>query len=173
MSSLAIQTVVVTNPIVDSHPDHIAAAYAVADAIRKNSFTPENVFMYVNHIRTAKRFNTGPVGCVVGPQVCNAKQVFGTVMNFESRPLDGELLKKKGIAMNAMYDLYRPDGFFATVRHMFKKHQWFESPRIGLGRYFRRSLKANEPFCVVSGHQFLKLCDESRNMDRSEDGKQS
>ena len=173
MSSLAIQTVVVTNPIVDSHPDHIAAAYAVADAIRKNSFTPENVFMYVNHIRKAKRFNTGPVGCVVGPQVFNAKQVFGTVMNFESRPLDGELLKKKGIAMNAMYDLYRPDGFFATVRHMFKKPQWFDSPRIGLGRYFMRSLKANEPFCVVSGHQFLKLCDESRNMDRSEDGKQS
>ena len=76
-----------------------------------------------------------------------------------------------GIAMNAMYDLYRPDGFFATVKHMFRKPEWFDSPRIGLGRYFRRSLKANEPFCVVSGHSFLKLCDEARSSDRGEEEK--
>jgi hypothetical protein len=103
--------------------------------------------------------------------VFNARQVFGTVMDFESRPLDEELLKRKGIAMNAMYDLYRPDGFFATVKHMFRKPEWFDSQRIGLGRYFRRSLKANEPFCVVSGHSFLKLCDEARSSDRGEEEK--
>ena len=148
-------TVLVTDPEIDPHPEHRAAANALALAIAQSGDAPEQVLLYINHLKDIHDFPYGPehVTSALAPNYQEFRQL-KTVKVF-SQPLSLATQKDKVVALDSMHDLRAKDRFEKKLK------RWWKEKRFGYGyryygnhAYFQTHIKAAEVFTVVTGKDF-------------------
>ncbi|SHF94077.1 GlcNAc-PI de-N-acetylase [Marinomonas polaris DSM 16579] len=160
-------TVLVTEPEIDPHPEHIMSAYALALAINKSSHVPNRVLMYVNHLRKIKKFPYGPEHSktALAPWY-DTKSIFGHYSCY-SHQLDVKTQKDKVVSFDSMHDLRSKP----RIQKMLKK--WWHNKVLkshykyyGYHNYFLTHIKANEVFTFVDGQIFSQSLIHSIEQDK-------
>ncbi|WP_153445928.1 PIG-L deacetylase family protein [Vibrio algicola] len=155
-------TILVTDPEIDPHHEHIVAAHAVALAIQKSDYKPDNVLLYVNHLREIKKFPYGPehARTALSPWY-NSESVFGEYSCY-SHQLSMNTQKEKVVALDSMHDLRSKNRIEKNIK------QWWSKKIIKSGyqfysnhSYFQTHIKSNEVFAVIDAFEFSEcLCKE-------------
>lgn len=148
-------TVLVTEPEIDPHPEHIMSAHALALAISKSVHTPERVLMYVNHLRKIKKFPYGPEHAKTAlPPWFSLTSVFEGYSCY-SHQLDLATQKEKVVSFDSMHDLRSKPRIGKTLKKWWNQtvlkngYQYY-----GDHGYFQTHIKANEVFTVVDAKTF-------------------
>ena len=148
-------TVLVTDPEVDPHFEHRAAALALAMAMEQSQYHPRHVLMYVNHLRGIRDFPYGPehTNTALAPFFSEYQKI--KQVKVFSHHLTLEEQKAKVVSFNTMHDLK------ANLKFDKKLKRWWKEKRFGYGyryygnhTYFQTHIKAAEVFTVVEGLQF-------------------
>jgi LmbE family N-acetylglucosaminyl deacetylase len=137
--------ILVTNPFLEFHRDHLAAGKLILNMSREGTTGDADILFYSIHAQREKDPYFGPAGSrITLPSFAKTPEIDQSVhFSYVSNNLTEEDMKKKAVMMNCMYDLYSS-----------KDHRWrpsrileyLDSPRIGKAYYFRRFIKANEIF---------------------------
>ena len=148
-------SVLVTEPEIDPHPEHVMSAHALALAINQGGHTPERVLMYVNHLRKIKKFPYGPEHARTAlPPWFSSDSVFGAFSCY-SHPLNLQEQKAKVVSFDSMHDLRSKSRIGKNLKKWWNKKilkngfQYY-----GDHSYFQTHIKANEVFTVVDGRVF-------------------
>lgn len=143
IAALKPERIAVTNPWLDSHPDHIAAGQMVIKAARELAPGCE-ILLYTVHAPKERPLYLGDASTSQGlPQFEHAINLPDDVsFEYVSYPLDSEHRKLKAILMNNMYDTYM------TKHRRWRKQKdlWLNAPRIGKATYFGEFVRPNETF---------------------------
>lgn len=164
LSEIRPSTVAVAHPELDPHPDHQAAAHALALAIQHSGHTPQRVLLYANHLKSQRGFPRGPAHAAAGLwPVHQASSVLGK-WSIYSHFLTPETQREKAVAMDSMHDLRDRPSLERRLKRFFKrrltgipKHDW---PTYGQHDYFQTHIKAHEVFALVDTAGFLALLQE-------------
>ena len=156
-------TVLVTDPEVDPHPEHKAAAHALALAMAQSDYVPQNVLMYVNHLEGIKDFPYGPEHTTTALAPCYKPYQYFHQVQVYSYSLSLAEQKEKVVAFDTMHDLRAS----ASLEKQIKR--WWHEKRYGYGYryygnhiYFQTHIKAAEVFTVLSGHNYREQLLASR-----------
>ncbi|REG81300.1 PIG-L family deacetylase [Marinomonas pollencensis] len=148
-------TVLVTEPEIDPHVEHVMSAHALALAIKQGAHVPERVLMYVNHLRKIKKFPYGPEHTRTAlPPWFNGSSVFGQFSCY-SHQLTLEEQKAKVVSFDSMHDLRSKSRIGKNLKKWWNKKvlkngfQYY-----GDHSYFQTHIKANEVFTLVDGRVF-------------------
>lgn len=148
-------TVLVTDPEIDPHPEHRAAANALALAIKQSEHLPQQVLLYINHLKGIHDFPYGPehVTTALAPNYQEFRQLQAVKVFSHQLPFSTQL--NKVVALDSMHDLRAKDRFEKKLK------RWWKEKRFGYGyryygahAYFQTHIKAAEVFTVVSGKAF-------------------
>ncbi len=141
--------VVLPSPRLDNHPDHIYAAVAMMEAIRKWGEKRGKLFLYTNHFTLNEYYPYGNAGALVSPPPNFQPLYFEGVY---SHTLPEERQKEKILALEAMNDL-RLDTEWLTPRGAAKValKELLKRDFLGIeyANYYRRAVRANELFFTV------------------------
>ncbi|MEL0614614.1 hypothetical protein [Marinomonas arenicola] len=148
-------TVLITEPEVDPHPEHVMSAHALALAIEQGEHVPERVLMYVNHLRKIKKFPYGPEHTRTAlPPWFSATSLFGQFSCY-SYQLELDMQKEKVVSFDSMHDLRSKSRVGKNIK------QWWNKKVLKNGYqyyadhgYFQTHIKANEVFTFVDGRTF-------------------
>lgn len=143
IASVAPDRIAVTNPWLDSHPDHIAAGMMVIKAAQE--LVPQcEILLYAVHAKKERPLYLGDASTSQGlPQFEHEiKLPKDSIFEYVSYALNEESRKQKAILMNNMYDTYMTQ----HRRWRKQKDQWLNAPRIGKATYFGEFVRPNETF---------------------------
>lgn len=148
-------TVLVTDPEVDPHPEHKAAAHALALAMEQSDYVPEQVLMYVNHLEGIKDFPYGPEHTTTALAPFYQKYQYFHQVQVYSHHLSFAQQKNKVVAFDTMHDLRSA----ASIEKKIKR--WWHEKTKGYGYryygnhiYFQTHIKAAEVFTVLPGQHY-------------------
>ncbi|SBS35697.1 GlcNAc-PI de-N-acetylase [Marinomonas spartinae] len=161
-------TVLVTEPEIDPHPEHVMSAHALALAIHESTHTPERVLMYVNHLRHIKTFPYGPEHAKTAlPPWFDETSVFGTFSCY-SHQLDIAAQKEKVVSFDTMHDLRSKPRVGKMLKRWWNKkvlkngYQYY-----GEHVYFQTHIKSNEVFTLVDGSVFSDALIGKASLDKA------
>ncbi|MRI31603.1 PIG-L family deacetylase [Endozoicomonas sp. OPT23] len=140
--------IVTPHTVIDSHPDHKAATYAVEEALTLTTHRPGHLLCYANHLETTDMFPFGPAHSLTSLPPIKEELTVGSVYSFT---LSEEVQLNKAVALEMMHDLRRPVKAKKWLRA--KLQSWFigrKTPSYGHDPYFRKAVRANEIFIVKS-----------------------
>ncbi|MGO1296229.1 MAG: PIG-L family deacetylase [Vibrio sp.] len=150
-------TVLVTDPEVDPHPEHKAAAHALALAMEQSDYVPQQVLMYVNHLNGIKDFPYGPEHTTTALAPFYKNHEYFNQVQVYSYSLSLAEQKEKVVAFDTMHDLRAS----ASVEKQIKR--WWHEKRYGYGYryyghhiYFQTHIKAAEVFTVLPGRHYCE-----------------
>lgn len=153
-----ISAIACPHPLMDSHPDHVLTTLAVCEAVLAEPALSVKLLLYVNHHVSTEAYPFGPSGSAVTvpPSSQTASSVF-------SHQLDRAAQIEKACALDinhALRDLPSPWLGPMAIKALV---DWLR--RILLGShlydfsYYRRAVRQNEIFFVVSDLEIEKLRD--------------
>ncbi|OHV11993.1 hypothetical protein BH688_04795 [Kushneria phosphatilytica] len=138
-------TIVLPDPLLDPHPDHIATGHALRHAISRQGTAPQRLLSYTNHLRGTTLFPYGPAGARTSLPPANlVDQPAGGYFSFSLSP---ELQREKTTALMTMSDLQAPVSLERQLKRRLKDrllHQHWRDP--ARHAYFRTAIKHNEVF---------------------------
>lgn len=150
------QSILVTHPELDPHPDHQAAAVALGRALQHTRHCPEHVMLYANHFRGVRRFPFGPEHANTSlPPADLPVSVFGS-WKLWSQALPLAIQQEKVCALDTMHDL-RHEWHLDRRLKVWWQQKWAKFPYRYYGKhpYFQTAIKAQEVFTWLSGPQFI------------------
>lgn len=151
--------ILVTDPVIDPHSEHIITAHALSLALQQSTHQPDKILMYVNHLRNIKNFPYGPEFSKTALPPWHEKESIFPSLSVYSHYLDLSTQKDKVVALDSMHDLRSKDRLERTFKQWvsttIKKdgYQYF-----GNHQYFQTHIKSNEVFSVVSIADFITCC---------------
>nr|WP_314480815.1 PIG-L family deacetylase [uncultured Pseudomonas sp.] len=142
------QVIVMPHPLLDPHPDHVAAQQALHEALQGLEWQPEVLLGYANHLHDNDRWPMGDSGAGVAlPPVTGELSV--------GRPctlvLDLALQHDKAMALGMMHDLQPRPPFKRRVRRFIQR--WLAGRRsspYGENEFFRKAVRRHELFWVLT-----------------------
>lgn len=139
--------IVVTNPYLDTHLDHMAAGQMLLELLDLIPNNVRYVYLYSIHIKREKPIFFGPALNQVGmPYIPTVRIPETCRLKYRSFDLSEEQQKVKTIMANMMFDTYK------FKDHRYQKcpyTDYINSPKIGKAYYFQRFVKQNEVFLVI------------------------
>ncbi|WP_181244329.1 PIG-L family deacetylase [Halomonas sp. ND22Bw] len=153
-------TVVVPHPELDPHPDHQAAAAALATALNATMHRPERVLLYANHLKSQRGFPRGPAHAASGvwPVACSTSGL--GAWSLYSQPLDLEAQREKAVAMDSMHDLRDKPGWERRLKRAVKRRLSGIQPErwadYGQHDFFQTHIKAQEMFALVGTEALME-----------------
>ncbi len=155
--------IVTPHPVLDGHPDHRFTTVAVLEAMRCAKATDAAVYLYVNHLAVNELYPLGPAdGMMTLPPSLDPARMD----NVYSHLLAERQRQMKYFALEGMHDLRAaPIGDSITFWRAFRRFTGMLYARAtGLGldpnSYFRRALRPNELFFVVTMQRLDELVSE-------------
>jgi LmbE family N-acetylglucosaminyl deacetylase len=140
------EVIVLPHPLIDPHPDHIAASEAVQEALSNLAWQPEVLLHYANHLSDTDRWPMGEAhsGIALPPLFVDAGKLMPWIL-----PLDRPRQIDKAMALGMMHDLTVPltpkeRRRRALQRFLMKRRH----PPYGTDDYFRRAVRRHELFWV-------------------------
>ncbi len=156
------ELIVLPHPMFDSHPDHVAAAGAVREALAGLSWQPEALLHYANHLHDNDRWPMGEAhdGIALPPFFENHEMLVPWVLPLEkSRQID------KAMALGMMHDLTVPLSFKERCRRVLQRFlAGRRYPPYGTDDFFRKTVRRHELFWVESVHTRDKTQNEFRSL---------
>ncbi|MEL0638043.1 PIG-L family deacetylase [Marinomonas sp. TI.3.20] len=148
-------SVFITDPEIDPHSEHIMSAHALALAIRKSAHKPDNVFMYVNHLRKIKKFPYGPEHTLTAlPPWFDASSIFKELSCY-SHQLSLTTQKEKVVSFDTMHDLRSKPRLKKSLKKWWHQNILKSDYQFyGYHTYFQTHIRANEVFTFVDGQVF-------------------
>ncbi|MBL0446167.1 PIG-L family deacetylase [Aeromonas veronii] len=158
MNKLKPTVVIVPNPFIDTHSDHVASAWAIAKAMEASGFYPEKILLYAIHEKGYKnRVVNSYEHCryISGEDLDIMRKVFLGGFSIYSECSSERLHKMKVIALDAMHDLRHKDRFLKAIKKKIKKALFIrredkQHPHELVNSFGKR----NEVFIVVDGVSF-------------------
>ena len=140
------ELIVLPHPLIDPHPDHVAASKAVREALVDLAWQPEVLLHYANHLSDTDRWPMGEAhsGVALPPLFESVGALLPWVLSLDrSRQID------KAMALGMMHDLIVPLSSKERRRRMFQRvlAGRLYSP-YGPDGYFRRAVRRHELFWV-------------------------
>lgn len=138
------QVLVMPDPAIDPHPDHICAQAAVREALQGLAWQPEVVLGYANHLHDNDRWPMGDAHTGVSlPPVFDAQQPRVPY----SLVLPAEVRRDKAMALGMMHDLQPALPFKRRLRRTLQRllagRRW---PAEGENEFFRKAVRRHELF---------------------------
>ena len=148
-------SILVTDPEIDPHHEHIVAAHALALAIQKSEYKPKNILLYVNHLRNIKNFPYGPEHARTAlPPWYESISIFGQYSCY-SHQLTLSTQKDKVVAFDSMHDLRSKNRWEKKLKQWWAKSvQKNEYQYYSNHSYFQTHIKSNEVFSVLDAIEF-------------------
>jgi len=140
------EVIVLPHPLIDPHPDHVAASQAVREALVDLAWQPEVFLHYVNHLSDTGHWPMGEAhgGVALPPLFERAGDLVPWVLSLERpRQID------KAMALGMMHDLVVPISFKERRRRVLRRvFMGYRHPPYGDSDYFRRAVRRHELFWV-------------------------
>lgn len=154
--------IVSTYPALDTHFDHKFTTIALIQAMKELNYKNCELWLYTNHYPITEMYPEGKLGSAISlpPHVEEEGVYFDRICSF---PLSEELQSDKTIALDAMNDL-RPDTQYRNTKASWlqTKQNFFDKLYLNESDYFRRSVRSNELFFVVTGENALQPSSQSK-----------
>lgn len=158
MHKVKPKVVIIPNPFIDTHPDHVASAWAIAKAMEASGFYPEKILLYAIH---ENKYKKGVVNSyeycryISGEDMDIMDKIFLGGFSIYSECSNERLHKTKVIALDAMHDLRHKDRFIKAIKKKIKRVLFFrredkQHPHELVNSFGKR----NEVFMVVDGLSF-------------------
>lgn len=139
-------TIVLPEPQLDPHPDHICARDAVIEALGHTQWQPQAILHYANHLHDNDRWPMGNAGSGVALPPHFDSQV---PMRPWVLPVSAETQWHKAMSLGMMHDLQPSPPFKRRVRRFLQRYlagrQW---PAFGENEFFRKAVRRHELFWV-------------------------
>lgn len=138
------QVVVMPQPSLDPHPDHICAQQAVLEALQGLQWQPETLLGYANHLHDNDRWPMGDSGAGVSlPPVLEAGQTWFPYC----LPLDLAQQRDKAMALGMMHDLQPRPPLKRRVRRILQRLLAGRRDSVyGENEFFRKAVRKHEVF---------------------------
>jgi LmbE family N-acetylglucosaminyl deacetylase len=153
--------VICPHPLLDSHPDHVFTAVALAEALRGGSHRPEICLMYVVHPPGTSLYPFGPADSVVS--IPPGEHMQWLADSLYSHPVAEDTRQGKYFAVEAAHGLrvFAADGPLTVRDGLRRLRKEFKSLIGGHGlnpeSFLRRSPRPNELYYLVSVDGFAEL----------------
>lgn len=143
-------------PLIDSHPDHKYATIAVIEALKELKINKGHLFLYTNHFSLCEFFPYGKEGNPITlPPYFKDDLYFNNIF---SNPLTKSQQQDKIFALEAMNDLRLDSKWRNTLGLTKIASKSIVKEILGIqDSYYRKSVRANELFFVVSISDMKKL----------------
>jgi LmbE family N-acetylglucosaminyl deacetylase len=140
------ELIVLPHPMLDPHPDHVAATEAVREALMELAWQPEALLHYANHLHDNDRWPMGEAhsGVALPPlfEEIDPLSPYALPLNHQSR-ID------KAMALGMMHDLTVPLSFKKRCRRALQRvFTGRRYPPYGDDEYFRKTVRKHELFWV-------------------------
>ncbi len=144
ISAARPEVLVMPDPLIDPHPDHICAQAAVREALQGLDWQPRTILCYANHLHDNDRWPMGDAHTGVSlPPVFEAEPLREPY----SLVLPAEVRRDKAMALGMMHDLQPPMPFKRRLRRALQKRlagrRW---PAEGENEFFRKAVRRHELF---------------------------
>ncbi|MCY1397139.1 GlcNAc-PI de-N-acetylase [compost metagenome] len=138
------QVVVMPQPALDPHPDHICAQQALLEALQGLQWQPETLLGYANHLHDNDRWPMGDTGTGVSlPPVLEAGQTWLPYC----LSLDLAQQRDKAMALGMMHDLQPRPPFKRRLRRVIQRVlAGRQSSPYGENEFFRKAVRKHEVF---------------------------
>lgn len=140
------QTIVLPEPLLDPHPDHVCARNAVLEALALTHHQPRTLLHYANHLHDNDRWPMGDAGSGVALPPHFQGQV---AMRPWVLALSEEKQWHKAMSLGMMHDLQPGTPFKRRLRRFLQRvlagRRW---PTTGENEFFRKAVRRHELFWV-------------------------
>ena len=141
------EVLVMPNPAIDPHPDHICSQAAVMEALQGLDWQPEVILGYANHLHDNDRWPMGDVHTGVSlPPFFDAAQVM-VPFSLELAPA---IQVDKAMALGMMHDLQPRPPFKRRLRRWLQQclagRRW---PPYGENEFMRKAVRRHELFWIA------------------------
>ncbi|WP_255263419.1 PIG-L deacetylase family protein [Pseudomonas aegrilactucae] len=140
------QTLVLPEPLLDPHPDHVCARNAVLEALALTRHQPRTLLHYANHLHDNDRWPMGDAGSGVALPPHFDGQV---AMRPWVLSLSGEKQWHKAMSLGMMHDLQPRLPLKRRLRRLLQRllagRRW---PATGDNEFFRKAVRRHELFWV-------------------------
>lgn len=156
MNNIKPTVLIIPNPFIDTHPDHVASARAVAKAMDDSGFYPEKILLYAIHKNKNMAIHSyDHCRYISGEDIDIMNNVFSCSFSIYSESSNDRLHKMKVIALDAMHDLRHKDRFLKSIkkkitRMLFLRRRIKQHSHELVNSFGKR----NEVFMVVDGRSF-------------------
>lgn len=153
LERLAPATVIAPHPLTEGHPDHRAAAFALARALDESGWRRGRLLLYTARAASDWHFPAGDDGAEVGLPPWFGQGPLG--QRVRSVPLPLPQRERKRLALQAMHDLGLPpprvDGAWALARR--QAGEWYGLALRPDRSYFRRAVRPSEVFFAIDAER--------------------
>ncbi|NVZ67743.1 PIG-L deacetylase family protein [Pseudomonas costantinii] len=141
------EVIVLPNPVLDPHPDHICAQQAVLEALQGLEWQPTTLLGYANHLHDNDRWPMGDSGAGIALPPC-----FDSTYTLQPYclPLSEERQCDKAMSLGMMHDLQPRMPFKRRVRRVIQRllagravSPWGEN------EFFRKAVRRHELFWFI------------------------
>lgn len=141
-------TIVLPEPVLDPHPDHVCARDAVIEALERCQWQPQALLHYANHLHDNDRWPMGNAGDGVAlPPHFNSEPP----MRPWVLPVTTQQQWSKAMALGMMHDLQPRPPFKRRLRRFLQRclaaRKW---PAFGENEFFRKAVRRHELFWVCA-----------------------
>ncbi|MCL6268365.1 PIG-L family deacetylase [Sansalvadorimonas sp. 2012CJ34-2] len=145
LGNIQPKVIVMPNPDMDAHDDHIYSTIAMKEAIAKSSIEPQYELFYANHYHTTDMFPFGPAHSAASLP----PDFSGHSVRVYSCQSDIDLQKRKVFSLRMMHDLKDKWVLKKQLRSLLqglliRRRFW----RYGSEPYLHKAVKQNEVFIV-------------------------
>lgn len=137
-------TVVLPEPLLDPHPDHVCAHDAFIEALTRTQWQPQALLRYANHLHDNDRWPMGDSGHGVALPPCFDGEVQRRPWVL---PVTEEQQWRKAMSLGMMHDLQPLPPLKRRLRRLFQRYlaarRW---PAFGENEFFRKAVRRHELF---------------------------
>ncbi|WP_095155907.1 PIG-L deacetylase family protein [Pseudomonas sp. Irchel 3E13] len=139
-------TIVLPEPLLDPHPDHICARDALIEALTRTDWQPRWLLHYANHLHDNDRWPMGNAGSGVAlPPHFDGE----APMRPWTHAVTSQQQWQKAMSLGMMHDLQPSPPFKRRLRRVFQHYlaarRW---PAFGENEFFRKAVRRHELFWV-------------------------
>ena len=137
-------TVVLPEPLLDPHPDHVCAHDALIEALTRTQWQPQALLRYANHLHDNDRWPMGDSGHGVALPPCFDGEAPRRPWVL---PVSADRQWHKAMSLGMMHDLQPRPPLKRRLRRLFQRYlaarRW---PVFGENEFFRKAVRRHELF---------------------------